>query len=461
MFFDTINNIIWGPWMLFFVLGTSVFLLWRLKCLPIKNWGYSLTLLFNSFKENDHAFEYLMTSLGAMMGTGNILGVSSALILGGPGSLFWMNVAAVAGMTISYAENMLAIKYQQKEKDNEYYGGPMYVLLHTNIPLKIILAALYAIFTFVASLGMGNMTQSNSIAIELKEVFGIPTIVTGMALAGFTLIILIKETMRIEKVCSYLVPIITIIYVVSIVTIILMCSNNLLYVLTIVLHSALNPKAIIGGTTGTCFVAIMTSLRWGVARGIFSNEVGMGSSAIALASNPSKEYVKHGYLATTNVFIDTIVMCTLTGLAILSSYKNMDELSNLSATALIHSVFTSVLGSFGGFIITICIVFFGFATIIGWAFYGKVALRFLSSKYNEIIKIFPYIYSAAIIIGATSSANNIWNISDICNGLMMIPNLICIIAMSKEIKEDTIEFEKKKSLLNRGTSHYRARRFLK
>ena len=453
-----LNDLVWGPWMIFFILGTGLFLTIRLKFLPIRNIGRSLSLFIKSFKQNERSFETLMTSLGAMMGTGNILGVTTAIILGGPGAIFWMNAAAIIGLTISYAENMLAVKYQLTSESGDCLGGPMYVLLFSKIPFKRAFAFLFALFTLCASIGMGNMTQSNCVSIELNEVMGVPTIITGGLLGVLTLWILVKKNRTIETVCSYLVPIMTIIYGISIITIIIICRTNLPSVIDTIVKMAFSKKAVLGGASGTSVITMFMALRWGMARGIFSNEAGMGSSAIALASAPSNEPVKQGYFATTNVFIDTIVMCTLTGIAILAS--GTYGVNDMTAMSLIRQTFSLVLGEIGGYIITISIVLFGFATIIGWAFYGKMSLKFMFPNSQLFINIYPFIYSIMVVMGAISSENSIWNFSDICNGLMIIPNMICLIAMSKEITKDTLEYEKKKSPEKRRTS-YRAHRFLK
>ncbi len=456
-----INDMIWGPWMLLFIIGTGIFLSFKLKNIPLKNLSFALDLFIKAFTKKDSktpTLEPIMTSLAAMMGTGNILGVSTALILGGPGALLWMNIAALIGITITYAENMISVKYQQKDAQGNYFGGPMYVLLKTKMPFKKLMAGLFALFTICASIGMGNLTQSNCAANELKEAFQIPTIATGLILGLLALTIFFSKATTIGKVCTYLVPLMSAVYGISLIIIIILCRANLSNAINTIIKSAFYPKAFVGGIGG------FSAIRWGMARGIFSNEAGMGSSAIALASTPSTDYVKQGYLSMTNVFFDTMVMCSLTGLAILSSgiYGMVNNNGKtFTGTNLIHQVFVSTLGQIGGYIITLCIVLFAFATIIGWSYYGKIALNFLIKSKSQEINIYSIIYALFIFIGAVCSVENIWNFSDICNGLMIIPNLISLLYMSNEIKKDTIDYEKKKSLLKRRTSHYRANRFLK
>ncbi len=451
-----LDNIVWGPWLLILLLGTGCYLMLRLKFLPLKNLKFALKCAFGGEQKKNapgaggkggtiSSFASLTTELAITLGTGNIIGVATAMVLGGPGALFWMVVTSVIGMATKLVESTLAVKYRGMNAKGETAGGPMYTCLHifsdgekdsnrkrfSNIGGMLGMA--FAFFAVMASFGMGNMTQSNSIADALWVSFRVPKAETGLILTIITILVVLGGIGVIGKVTQVLVPFMGIFYMLGTLVVILANWRRLPEAVMGILTAAVHPQAVSGGLFGSVTVTAFESLRWGVARGIFSNEAGLGASGITTAAADTKDYVKQGYISMTGVFLDTIVICTVTGLAfavtgVIGSTDADGTL--LTGTALTVAAFGSTLGEMGGNFISICITLFAFATIIGWAYQGEKAFEFLMGGRTKYNLLYRFTYALTAFLGCICSLEMVWNFSDICNGLMAVPNLICVLALS-------------------------------
>ncbi|MGN0621043.1 MAG: alanine/glycine:cation symporter family protein [Porcipelethomonas sp.] len=453
-----IDDAIWGPVMLIFLVGTGIYLTIRMRFLTWRNLFPSLKRLFS--KESRRTgegvgdispFSALMTALAATIGTGNIVGVATAMVSGGPGALVWMWISALFGITSKFTECSLSIKYRTKNSKGEMAGGPMYTARHAfekkfgkkGRIAGIITGFAFALFAVFASFGIGNLTQANSISSALDTTFHIPAWITGLVIAACTLLVLIGGVQRIAKVSSVLVPVMAVFYIICGLIVIIFNYENLPSGIAMIFKMAFSVKAVGGGLAGTITASIMQSMRWGVARGVFSNEAGMGSAAITAAAADTDNHVKQGYINMCGTFLDTIVVCTITGLAIASSGMlgtcdaNGDIITGAGLTI---AAFETVLGKFGGFIISIGLVLFAYSTILGWEYHGEKALEYLLKKdiYNRIYRV---IFALVTFVGATTSLKIVWSFSDIANGLMIIPNVIIMLVLSKEICKDVIDYQ--------------------
>ena len=447
-----IDDFVWGPVMLILLVGTGVFLTVRLNFLPWRNLGYALKSVLSKEArtkkrgEGDISpFSALMTALAATIGTGNIVGVATAMVLGGPGALVWMWISACFGLSSKFAECMLAIKYRVVNENGEMSGGPMYTMKHAFKNKKVgnTLGFLFALFTVLASFGIGNLTQANSISTALKETFNIPLWITGVVITILALFIIVGGIKNISKVSQVVVPTMAIFYVIAGIIVILFNIKNLPSGVATIFKMAFSTKAAAGGVGGTIMVSMMQSLRWGVARGVFSNEAGLGSAAITAAAATTDHPVRQGYINMTGTFFDTIVVCTITGLAIASSgvLGAVDASGELvTGSALTIMAFSTALGKFGGILVSIGIALFAFSTIIGWEYHGEKAFEYLVKKPKYCI-IYRIIFSLVSYIGATTALKVVWSFSDIMNGLMAIPNLICLLALSGVLAKDVKEFQ--------------------
>lgn len=447
-----IDDFVWGPVMLVLLVGTGIFLTIRLKFLTWRNLGYALrSVLSREARTKKRGsgdispFSALMTALAATIGTGNIVGVATAMVLGGPGALVWMWISACFGLTSKFAECMLAIKYRVVNENGEMSGGPMYTMKHAfkNKGFGNFMGFLFALFTVLASFGIGNLTQANSISAALDQTFSIPVWVTGAVITALALIIIVGGIKNISKVSQVVVPCMAIFYVVGGIIVILGNITNLPSGLAAIFSMAFNMQSVAGGVGGTIMVSMMQSLRWGVARGVFSNEAGLGSAAITAAAATTDNPVRQGYINMTGTFFDTIVVCTITGLAIASSgvLGTLDASGELvTGSALTILAFSTVLGKAGGILVSIGIALFAFSTIIGWEYHGEKAFEYLVKKPKYCI-IYRIIFSLVSYIGATTTLQIVWNFSDVMNGLMAIPNLICLLALSSVIAKDVEEFQ--------------------
>ncbi len=373
--------------------------------------------------------------MAATIGTGNILGVSTAMVLGGPGALFWMVAASVTGMATKLVESTLAVKYRGRNEKGQVAGGPMYVMERAfpNRRIGHLLAVSFALFAVCASFGMGNMTQANSIADALLVTFGVPKAKSGLIFTILTILVVLGGIGSIGRVTQFVVPFMGIAYMVGTVAVILFHWKNIPMAIGGIFTAALSPQAVSGGLFGQVTASAFQSLRWGVSRGIFSNEAGLGASGISAAAADTEDYIKQGYISMTGVFLDTVVICTATGLALAASgvLGATDSAGNpLTGTALTLAAFQSALGEFGGQFMGISIVLFAFATIIGWAYQGERAFEFLLGGRVKYNLLYRFLYGLVAFAGCICPLQIVWSLSDICNGLMAVPNLICVLALS-------------------------------
>ena len=451
---EKIDDLVWGPWMLVLLLGTGIYLTIRLRFLNIRRLGFALKCAFgleDGRREKKtgetgrrgkagkngrvSSFSSLTTELAATIGTGNILGVSTAMVLGGPGALFWMVAASVTGMATKLVESTLAVKYRGRNEKGQVAGGPMYVMERAfpNRRIGHLLAVSFALFAVCASFGMGNMTQANSIADALLVTFGVPKAKSGLIFTILTILVVLGGIGSIGRVTQFVVPFMGIAYMVGTVAVILFHWKNIPMAIGGIFTAALSPQAVSGGLFGQVTASAFQSLRWGVSRGIFSNEAGLGASGISAAAADTEDYIKQGYISMTGVFLDTVVICTATGLALAASgvLGATDRAGNpLTGTALTLAAFQSALGEFGGQFMGISIVLFAFATIIGWAYQGERAFEFLLGGRVKYNLLYRFLYGLVAFAGCICPLQIVWSLSDICNGLMAVPNLICVLALS-------------------------------
>lgn len=449
-----VNNFVWGPVMLALLMGTGIFLTIRLKFLPWRNLGYALKSVFAKAdpekKESSgdiSPFQSLMTALAATIGTGNIVGVATAMVLGGPGALVWMWISALFGLSTKYGESVLAVKYRETNKEGEMAGGPMYAMKNgfKNKTIGSILAVLFSAFAVVASFGIGNMTQANSISSAVLGTFGISTWITGAVITILAVVVLLGGIKSIGRVCGVIVPFMAVFYFVAGILVIIINFQNLPAGIAQIFTMAFSPMAMAGGVGGTVIASMLSAMRWGVARGVFSNEAGLGSAPIAAAAAKTDHPSRQGYINMTGTFFDTLVVCSITGLVIASSgvLGTMTEAGKLlSGAALTIAAFESALGPFGGYIVTVGIMLFAFSTILGWEYYGEKSLEYLI-KAPIAVKIYRLFYSLVAFVGATTALQIVWDFSDTMNGLMAIPNLISLLVLSSVIAKECFDYEEK------------------
>lgn len=449
---SAIDDFVWGPVMLVLLVGAGIYLTFRMRFLTWRNLGYALKRTLSkeartkSRGEGDVSpFSALTTALAATIGTGNIVGVATAMVSGGPGALVWMWISAAFGLTSKFSECMLAIKYREVNEKGEMSGGPMYTMKKgiKNKKLGAVLAWLFAFFAVVASFGIGNMTQGNSISGALKATFNMPTWLSGIIITVFALLIIVGGIKSISKVSSVVVPVMAIFYVICGLIVIIGNISNLPAGLAMIFKMAFSVKAVGGGMCGTIVASMMNAMRYGVARGVFSNEAGMGSAAITAAAATTDNPVRQGYINMTGTFWDTIVVCTITGLAIASSgVLGMKDAAGdyLTGSDITIAAFKTVLGTGGGWLVTIGITLFAFSTILGWEYHGEKAFEYLlgTHRFNMVYRV---IFSLVAYIGCTQTLSLVWNFSDIANALMAIPNLICMLLLSGEIASDIKKFQ--------------------
>jgi AGCS family alanine or glycine:cation symporter len=429
-----IRNFIWGTPLLVLLVGTGVFLTFRLKGLQIRGLMYSLYLAFIKRKEDsDEAgdishFQALMTALAATVGTGNIAGVATAIVAGGPGALFWMWITGIFGMATKYSEAVLAIKYREKDEFGTMSGGPMYYISR-GLGMKW-LGALFAIFAAIAAFGIGNMVQSNSVAEAVKTSLNIPHYITGIVLAGFTAMVVLGGIKSIARVTQVLVPVMIVIYFVGALIILMLKISLIPGIFALIFKSAFTPTAALGGFLGA---TLRETMREGVARGVFSNESGLGSAPIAAAAARTPNPVKQALVSMTQTFIDTLVVCTMTGLVILSS--GMWTLDKTGAELTTLSFRESLPGGVGEFVVTFGLIFFAYSTILGWCYYGEKSIEYLFKE--KAVKIYRIVFVIFVAVGTMLKLQTVWTLADIMNGLMAFPNLVGLIGLSTIIASET------------------------
>ncbi len=441
-----INSFVWGPVIIVFLVGTGFILTMGTRIIQFRKMGYAFKLLFSKENMGDGditPFQALMTSLAATIGTGNIAGVAGAIASGGPGAVFWMWITAAVGGATKYGEALLAVKYRITNEEGEKSGGPMYYI-KDGMQEKFggnwaWLGWLFAFFGVFASFGIGNMAQSNSIASSLQTQFNISPMITGAIIAVVVGVVIIGGIKSIGNVTEKIVPLMAVIYVVGAIIILFKNGAMIGTAFSMIFNNAFNAKAVGGGLFGTV-------IRYGVARGVFSNEAGLGSAPIAHAASQNDDPVKQGIIASLGSFLDTIVVCTMTALVILTSGLVtigadglMQIQDGLSGAPLTTTAFQHSFGWFGGFIVSFGLVFFAFSTILGWFYYGSKCLEFLAGV--TAIKIYKVVFVAMVFVGAFYKADIVWNLSDTFNGAMAIPNLVALLFLSPVIFAMTKESE--------------------
>ncbi len=429
-----ISSFVWGVPMLVLLIGTGFYLSIRLKFMQFWALPRAIGLIFKKEQSGDGEishFAALMTALAATVGIGNLVGVATAITMGGPGAVFWMWMTGLVGMATKYSEAILAVKYRKKGKT--MMGGPMYYLsLGANKPF---LGTAFAIFAVIASFGIGNMTQSNAVAGVLLDQFSVPTWVSGVTLFVLTALVIIGGIKSIGKFTSFIVPFMIVVYVSFALVVLALNYDKIGHAFYLIFYHAFNPIAAGGGFVGA---TIATAMRYGMARGVFSNESGMGSAPIAAAAAKTNDPARQALVSMTQTFIDTIVVCTMTALIILIS-PFWEQ--GVSASVLTMKSFELHLGGFGAMIVSVATVLFAYSTILGWSYYGEKAFEYLTK--GRGIKVYKIIFAACVMSGAMLELKFVWNFSDLANGLMAVPNLIGLLLLSNVIVSETkLYFEK-------------------
>ena len=445
---NDINDFVWGPIMLAFLVGTGIFLTIRLKFLPWINLWYAIKMILQHKTDNKgdlSPFQSLMTALSATVGTGNIVGVATAMVLGGPGAIVWMWISAAFGLSTKYGESVLAVKYRETNSVGEMAGGPMYAMKNgIGGGLGRFLAAAFAIFAVCASFGIGNMTQANSISSAFSSLDISPE-VTGIVLVVCSLAVLIRGVHSIGKVSSFIVPSMAFFYILFTVIIIIKNFENVPEGLAVMFQMAFSVDAVAGGVGGSIIASMLTAMRWGVARGVFSNEAGLGSAPIAAAAARTEHASQQGYVNMTGTFFDTMIICFLTGLVIASSgvLGTVDPETGklISGAPLTILAFSTVYGEGAKYIVSIALALFAYSTILGWEYYGEKSLEYLV-KARPVIIGYRILFSLITFIGATQTLDVVWNFSDTMNGLMAIPNLLCLVILNKDIANECFHYQK-------------------
>lgn len=422
---EAVNGIVWGVPMLVLILGTGLFLMLGLRLMPLRNIGRAFRMLFAG-RQSTHdgditPFQALMTSLSATIGTGNIAGVATAIALGGPGALFWMWCTALVGMATKYAEAVCAVQYRERDANGDYSGGPMYYIKNGLSANWRWLAIAFAGFGAIAGFGIGNGVQANSVADALSSSFDIDTRITGGVLLLAVAAVILGGVRRIADVASVLVPVMALAYLLVGLIIIAMSVSEVPAIIALVFESAFTGTAATGGFAGA---AMWAAIRFGVARGIFSNEAGLGSAPIAHAAAKTNSPVEQGMVAMLGTFIDTIIVCSVTGFVILLSgvWTSGDSGAPLSAAA-----FDSLLPG-GEYVVAIGLVLFAFTTILGWSYYSERCVVYLLGV--RAVLPFRLLWVAAVPLGAVAELEFIWLLADTLNALMAIPNLIALLLLS-------------------------------
>ena len=432
---STINSIVWGPLMLLLILGTGLYLMYGLSFMPLRRITSSFKLLWQSREKKDEGditpFNALMTSLSATIGTGNIAGVATAIFLGGPGALFWMWCTALVGMATKYAEAVLAVKYREVDNKGMHIGGPMFYIKNGLKSHWSWLGTCFALFGALAGFGIGNTIQANSVADVIQDTFSVSPMVTGLVMAVLAAMVLLGGIKRIANVAGKLVPVMAIAYVSAGLVVLIINYAALPHAFSLIFTHAFTPIAATGGFAGA---AVWAAIRFGVARGVFSNEAGLGSAPIAHAAASTNSPVQQGNIAMLGTFIDTIIICSITGLVIISSgvWSGGETGASLSSAA-----FEASLPGFGRYIVTLGLSVFAFTTILGWSFYSEKCVEYLFGE--RAITPFRFLWIIAIPVGATASLDFIWLVADTLNALMALPNLLALILLSPVVFKLTKE----------------------
>lgn len=421
---------IWGPPLLMLLVGTHLYLTVRLRFIQ-RFIGLAIKLSFKREREGEgdvSHFGALTTALAATIGTGNIVGVATAVAAGGPGAVLWMWLTGVFGIATKYGEALLSVKYRVKNERGEFSGGPMYVIERGMN--KKWLAVSFAALTAISAFGIGNMVQANSISTMVNETFGVSPWITGILMTAFTALVILGGIKSIARVCEGLVPLMAIFYVLGCLLLLGLKFDTVGDTISLIFSSAFTGQAAVGGFLGA---GVREALRYGIARGLFSNESGLGSAPIVAAAAQTTNPVRQALVSSTGTFWDTVVVCALTGLVVVNSGFWMDGLNGAALTKAAFGEF-HVLGSI---ILSVALLTFVFSTILGWSYYGEKAAEYLFG--TPVIRYYRYLWVAAVMVGSLVSLKAVWTFADITNGLMAIPNLISLIVLSKVLVSETQE----------------------
>lgn len=433
-FFASVSSLLWGWPMMILLLGTHIFLTIRLRC-PQRKLFTAIRLSIKRDKDASgdvSQFGALATALAATIGTGNIIGVATAIALGGPGAVFWCWITGVFGIATKYAEGLLAIKYRVQTPTGKMLGGPMYAL-EKGLGWKT-MAILFAIFTMIASFGIGNTVQANAIATIANNTYGISPWIMGAVVCGLTATVIIGGVKSIAKVCGMLVPFMALFYILGCIYILFVNHNYVWPAISLILKCAFSPEAAGGGFAGS---SIMMVARYGLARGLFSNESGLGSAPIVAAAAQTRNPVRQALVSSTGTFWDTVIICALTGIVIVSSIIAYPDISYHDGAALTKMAFDKI-PYVGEPLLSFGLLTFAFSTILGWSYYGERAVEYLKGK--KWSYVYRLLYIVAVYVGSIASLNIVWNIADCMNALMAIPNLLSLLFLNGILVHETRKY---------------------
>ena len=433
-FFASVSSFLWGWPMMILLLGTHIFMTIRLRC-PQRKLFTAIRLSIERDKDASgdvSQFGALATALAATIGTGNIIGVATAIALGGPGAVFWCWITGVFGIATKYAEGLLAIKYRVQTPTGKMLGGPMYAL-EKGLGWKT-MAILFAIFTMIASFGIGNTVQANAIATIANNTYGISPWIMGAVVCGLTAAVIIGGVKSIAKVCGMLVPFMALFYILGCIYILFVNHNYVWPAISLILKCAFSPEAAGGGFAGS---SIMMVARYGLARGLFSNESGLGSAPIVAAAAQTRNPVRQALVSSTGTFWDTVIICALTGIVIVSSIIVYPDISYHDGAALTKMAFGKI-PYVGEPLLSVGLLTFAFSTILGWSYYGERAVEYLKGK--KWSYVYRLLYIVAVYVGSVASLNIVWNIADCMNALMAIPNLLSLLFLNGILVHETRKY---------------------
>lgn len=441
---NAINDPMWSG-LVYMLLGAGLFFTITTGFVQFRLFGRSIKEMLGGRKQGDDPhgitpFQAFVTGLASRVGVGNIAGVAIAIKLGGPGAVFWMWITAIFGMATKYGEGVLAVKYRVTNSKGEMSGGPMYYIENGLGKKWKWLAFLFAFFGVMASFGIGSTVQANSVAQAVHSSFGIDTWITGVVLTLITAFVVLGGIQSIARVSSVVVPFMAVLYIVGGLVVIAMHFDLLLPALKVIMHDAFSGQAVAGGVVGTV-------IRYGVARGVFSNEAGMGSAPIAAAAAKTDHPVRQALVSMTGTFLDTIIVCSITGIVlvmgILQSNGGAFAVPDLEGAALTTATFDAMLSGYGGWVVTIGLIFFAYSTTLGWCYYGEKCATYVFG--DKSVPMYRVIYVATVMLGTVLSMDMVWAAADTFNGLMAVPNLIALLLLSKVIVQETRDFKAKRA----------------
>ena len=434
---NTVGGYVWGLPLMILLVGTGLWLSVRLAALQFTHLGHALYLaLVKRREEGDQPgdithFQALMTALSATVGTGNIAGVATAIAAGGPGALFWMWVTGLVGMASKYAEAVLAVKYREIDDKGQARGGPMYYI-EKGLGQRW-LGLLFALFASISAFGIGNMVQSNSVASAVQASFGVPTWVSGLVLMGATAAVVLGGIKSIGRVTAVLVPVMILFYALGSLVILALAIDKLPAAVALVFREAFTPTAASGGFLGA---TVMLTMRMGVARGLFSNESGLGSAPIAAAAAQTRHPVAQALVSMTQTFIDTLVVCSMTGLVLIVSGTWNNGLTGAELTSTAFA--TGLPGEWGHLIVAVGLILFAYSTMLGWCYYGEKSVEYLAGP--AVVRPYRLVFVLLIGVGALLRLDLVWGLADIFNGLMAVPNLIALLLLTPVVASETRDY---------------------